>query len=312
MAESLDYDNPDEATLAPRQSNSMKPVPPWWDQAQVDKWYTDELGRPATNPDEFYQGNPTGGHYGMEHQGLGSMADVYGMVHGSEEAKAYRGRQMAPPAAAAATPQSDYSGGGGSGQLDSMIQSLMGQFQTQMGWAGEDRAARQEWANFLKTSIQKQMADSQKPVDPHDPLMARQLQAADANNQRTLNQSRESMAARAAAGGGPTQGAQDAAVQSGTENLGVQLNGMMLKLWADEVDKRREQLTASISQGAGILNTEEATAAAQQAAQLEALSSSLRAKLANQQHYDDMSYTASHDNAVLNYLYTQLAGAGGQ
>lgn len=311
MADIYDPNAPQDETQQATSQRRPPQMPAWWNQQQVNQWYVDELGRPAVNPDTTYAGQETGGNYGMEHAGAGSLADVYGTIHNSPEAAAYReSKNKPPPTTAAPEPQSPYSGGGGSGQLDDLISQLMNQFSQSNSWLAEDRAQRKQWADYLKGQLTSQMQKASEPVDPStDPLMKRQLQAADFNNQRTLQQSRETMAARSAAEGGPTTGAQDAAVQSGTENLGIALNDRMLKMWADEVDKRRQILQDSITQGVGILGPEQAAETQQQIAQLSTLSTSLRAKMQNQQFYDEMGYTASHDNAILNYLYTQLAGA---
>jgi hypothetical protein len=79
----------------PLQGDTAGGLPSWYNQGQVDSWYQSELGRPATNPDAG-----TGGHYGMEHAGAGSMDAIYGIIHNSPEAQAHRtqttGTSIAP------------------------------------------------------------------------------------------------------------------------------------------------------------------------------------------------------------------------
>lgn len=252
-------------------------------------------------------------------------------------------------------PSSPYSGGAsaysagtgssGSGQLDQLISQLMANNAQQMEWATADRTAKQSYNEKVRGNLIAELEKAKAPVTESDPIIAKQIQVGDFNNQRGMQQAQERMAARESSGGGMTSGARDAALQSGMENLTIAKNSLTSKLMADEVDKRRAQATSLLGTQAGVLSGDEAVMAQRDMAQLNQLVQTLRnrsdATIANRgldiehelglgglelgrsgldlqrlaegnrntQFYDDMAYRGGHDAAMLNYLYAQLAGA---
>lgn len=151
--------------------------------------------------------------------------------------------------------------GTGNSQLDQLINQLMANNSQSMTWAAEDRAKQKDYSDKVRGHITTALNDAKAPVSETDPLIAKQAQVADFGNQRTLQQSREAMAARSAAGGGFTSGAEDAALQSGTENLGISRNSLVSRLMADEVDKRRANAQHLIDTESGVMTGDETIAA---------------------------------------------------
>lgn len=251
-----------------------------------------------------------------------------------------------PPPPQPPDPYHPSGGGGGSSvasnpgpnaDLTRLINQLLGNSQKTMAWAEEDRLKSREFGEKVRANIMEELAKAKEPVDPNDPIIAAQAQVADFANQRTLQQLREAGAARGAATGGPTSGAADAAVQSGVENVGIANAQNRSRLLASEVDKRRASAQHLIDTQAGVLSGDEAVAAQRDLGNLGATVTSLRNRademsvnrdidlrqmlglgsLANQrygletgnrQFYDQLGYTSSHDAALLDYLYAQLAG----
>lgn len=217
--------------------------------------------------------------------------------------------------------------------LERLIAQLMESNAAQLDMQKKSQEEKTAWSETIRRNLLEALGRAKEPVTEQDPIIARQSQVADFNNQRTLQGVREAMAAR----GGTTSGAADAAVQSGTENLGIAKNSLVSRLMADEVDKRRASAENLLGVNAGILQGDEAVSAQRDLAQLQSLVTSLRNRsdnlnesrgmditemlglggLANnrlgimnqnQQFYDNLGYTSAHDAAMLNYLYAQLAG----
>lgn len=139
--------------------NSGWNLPTWWNQNQVNGWYRDLLGRPEVNPEAMFGGRATNGNYGMEHAPAArSMDDVYNIIYGSAEGKAYRSRQSqqaTPPEEA-----SPVTGDGLPNQATSFVEGGMGQAQ---GIADRYAAERREIPTYGGYNYKVNVPDWAKP-----------------------------------------------------------------------------------------------------------------------------------------------------
>lgn len=309
---------------APKQNGK----PSWYDDNQVQSYYQQYLGRQA-GPDEL-----------PLHYGAGSLEGVRQSIVNSPEAAAFKSAQVKAPTPTP-TPQSyptinisPYS----NPNTDKMMEMLMQQMQADSAAAAADRAQRNQWQAQTRQNIQSQLDEARKPVDMNDPYLASQAQVIDAGNQRTMNQSREALAARAAAGTGGATGAQDAAVENILESLGRSRTQANTGLMAGEYNRRKNEVDHLLDTEAGVMSGDQQAESSQLSRDLSGLLSGLqiqnqqgqqgnnlalqqllgtgdldlrRLGLSNQnsQFYDNLTYNMGHDSAMLDYLYNQLAGA---
>lgn len=221
--------------------------------------------------------------------------------------------------------------------LGSYLNSLIGMQQQEFAYEQEQQAQRDQYAAQVRQQIDTELNKAEQPVTPQDPVIAESTNAADYNNQRALQQDTERMAARGAAGYGPTSGASAAALQSGEENLGIARTNTEVGLMQQEVQARRAEVQNLLDTEAGVMTADEQASLQQELGNLNATDQMLTLQtqtgtglrsqdiqtllglggLSNQftgltnqnaQFYDQLGLTAGNDAAMYNYLYNQLAG----
>jgi hypothetical protein len=158
---------------------------------------------------------------------------------------------------------------------------------------------------WLHDQIAKLLSDNQQPVDPNDPIIKAQTDAARVAGTRELTTARNAAAERAAAEGLPTA-AFDNAVVGNQEKLGENLSSMTAGLMANELQNRRAQVVNALSSAQG----QDAQALNLQLAQIDAALKQQQLGQQNTQFYDSLSSNLGMDAASLNQIIQRLLLGG--
>ena len=157
----------------------------------------------------------------------------------------------------------------------------------------------------LHDEIMKLLQQGNTPVDPNDPIIKSQVDAARVQDTRATADARAALAERSAAEGLPTS-ALDTAVAGSAEKMGEHLGGLQASLMASELSNRRAQVVDALQFASG----EDARALNLQLAQIDAALKQTQLGQQNQQFYDTLGFNIGSEQDLMNRFMTALGLRG--
>jgi hypothetical protein len=191
-------------------------------------------------------------------------------------------------------------GGGAGGGLQSTV--LDDYIKQMLAKSSKD----DEFDAAVRTGILDDINRNTAPVDENDPTMAAQRRAYSSEQDRSMAQNREVLAARGAAQGYGT-GALDAGVTGLLESGMDAKSSNNAQMMADRYSQQLESLNAALNRGAGILNADETRELQASIAAIEAEMQKLGLQMNDSHFYDDLGFRigsqqSSVDSQLLNML----------
>jgi len=152
-------------------------------------------------------------------------------------------------------------------------------------------------------AILKLLQEGNTPVDPNDPIIKAQMDAARVQGTRDIATARNAAAERAAAEGLPTA-AFDQAVTGNQEKLGENLSGLQASLMTNELQNRRAQVVNAL----GFASGEDARSLQAYLGQIDAALRQTGLSQQNQQFYDSLQLQYVQEQDLMNrFLQSLLA-----